>query len=69
MPTLPGTCELPGCTTRDQPPEPLAARDGRASLYVCGVHPYDATHMGHAAAYVNFDLLHRVWRDAGHEVD
>lgn len=46
---------------------PVAA--GRtARLYVCGITPYDATHLGHAATYVAFDLLHRVWRDAGHEV-
>ena len=39
-----------------------------ASLYVCGITPYDATHLGHAATYVAFDLLHRAWRDSGHEV-
>mgnify|MGYP006139751951 CR=1 FL=1 len=37
-------------------------------MYVCGITPYDATHMGHAATYVGFDLLHRAWRNAGHEV-
>ena len=36
-----------------------------ASIYVCGITPYDATHLGHAATYVGFDLLNRVWRDAG----
>lgn len=35
------------------------------SMYVCGITPYDATHMGHAASYVAFDLLNRTWRDAG----
>lgn len=39
-----------------------------ARLYVCGITPYDATHMGHAATYVAFDLLNRAWRIAGHEV-
>lgn len=39
-----------------------------ARMYVCGITPYDATHMGHANTYVAFDLLNRVWRDAGHEV-
>jgi len=39
-----------------------------AGLYVCGITPYDATHMGHAATYVAFDLLHRALRDAGQEV-
>ncbi|MFZ5850785.1 MAG: cysteine--1-D-myo-inosityl 2-amino-2-deoxy-alpha-D-glucopyranoside ligase, partial [Actinomycetota bacterium] len=39
-----------------------------ARMYVCGITPYDATHLGHAATYVAFDLVHRVWRDAGHQV-
>jgi L-cysteine:1D-myo-inositol 2-amino-2-deoxy-alpha-D-glucopyranoside ligase len=42
--------------------------DGPARLYVCGITPYDATHMGHAATFVAFDLLNRAWRNAGHEV-
>ncbi|MFP5345492.1 MAG: cysteine--1-D-myo-inosityl 2-amino-2-deoxy-alpha-D-glucopyranoside ligase [Actinomycetes bacterium] len=37
-----------------------------AGLYVCGITPYDATHMGHAATYLAFDLLVRAWRDGGH---
>jgi L-cysteine:1D-myo-inositol 2-amino-2-deoxy-alpha-D-glucopyranoside ligase len=41
---------------------------GEQSMYVCGITPYDATHMGHAASYVAFDLLNRAWRDAGHKV-
>ena len=39
-----------------------------ARMYVCGITPYDATHMGHANTYVAFDLANRVWRDAGHQV-
>lgn len=39
-----------------------------ARIYVCGVTPYDATHLGHAATYVAFDLVNRLWRDLGHEV-
>ena len=42
--------------------------DGPARLYVCGITPYDATHLGHAATYVAFDLLVRAWRSAGREV-
>jgi L-cysteine:1D-myo-inositol 2-amino-2-deoxy-alpha-D-glucopyranoside ligase len=42
--------------------------EGPARLYVCGITPYDATHLGHAATYVAFDLLNRAWRNAGHEV-
>ncbi|MFJ6676862.1 cysteine--1-D-myo-inosityl 2-amino-2-deoxy-alpha-D-glucopyranoside ligase [Actinosynnema sp. NPDC091369] len=39
-----------------------------ARLYVCGITPYDATHLGHAATYLAFDLVHRVWLDNGHDV-
>ena len=39
-----------------------------ARIYVCGITPYDATHMGHAATYVAFDLVQRMWLDAGHAV-
>ncbi|AWB92368.1 cysteine--1-D-myo-inosityl 2-amino-2-deoxy-alpha-D-glucopyranoside ligase [Aeromicrobium chenweiae] len=42
--------------------------DARARLYVCGITPYDATHMGHAATYLAFDLLQRAWRDRGLDV-
>src|SRR3954449_957942 len=46
----------------------LVPAAGVARMYVCGITPYDATHLGHAATYVAFDLLNRAWRDAGHEV-
>jgi L-cysteine:1D-myo-inositol 2-amino-2-deoxy-alpha-D-glucopyranoside ligase len=36
-----------------------------ASLYVCGITPYDATHVGHAATYIAFDTLVRSWLYAG----
>jgi L-cysteine:1D-myo-inositol 2-amino-2-deoxy-alpha-D-glucopyranoside ligase len=39
-----------------------------AGLYVCGITPYDATHLGHAATYLAFDLVHRQWLDNGHDV-
>ncbi len=41
---------------------------GEQSMYVCGITPYDATHMGHAASYVAFDLLNRAWRDGRQHV-
>src|SRR4051794_12736244 len=62
------------------PAKPLALYDERtgivaptdvgdtARLYVCGITPYDATHMGHAATYVAFDLMVRAWRAAGASV-
>ncbi len=40
----------------------------RATMYVCGITPYDAAHLGHAATMITFDLVNRMWRDAGHEV-
>ncbi len=40
-----------------------------ATLYVCGITPYDSTHLGHAATYLAFDLVQRRWRDLGHQVD
>jgi L-cysteine:1D-myo-inositol 2-amino-2-deoxy-alpha-D-glucopyranoside ligase len=40
-----------------------------ARIYVCGITPYDATHLGHAATYVAFDLVLRAWRAAGHRVN
>ena len=45
----------------------LAGRTAR--MYVCGITPYDATHVGHANTYVVFDLLHRLWRDRGLNVN
>lgn len=46
-----------------------ASTPGRtARMYVCGITPYDATHLGHAATYLTFDLINRLWRDAGHRV-
>jgi L-cysteine:1D-myo-inositol 2-amino-2-deoxy-alpha-D-glucopyranoside ligase len=45
-----------------------AASGGTAGLYVCGITPYDATHLGHAATYLAFDVAQRVWRDATHDV-
>lgn len=39
-----------------------------ARIYVCGITPYDATHLGHAATYVTYDVLHRRLLDRGVEV-
>jgi L-cysteine:1D-myo-inositol 2-amino-2-deoxy-alpha-D-glucopyranoside ligase len=37
-------------------------------MYVCGITPYDSTHLGHAATYLTYDLLVRRLEDLGHEV-
>lgn len=68
-PELPGQAAPPAVfDSRTRQVEQLPQRE-RASLYVCGITPYDATHLGHASTYVAFDLLHRAWLDAGMPVD
>src|SRR5450432_850049 len=68
LPALPGRGRLPDVwDTSEQAVVPVGSPS--VSMYVCGITPYDATHLGHAATYVGFDLLNRVWRDAGATVD
>jgi len=55
-------------TATGKPVDPTGGEE-RAALYVCGITPYDATHLGHASTYLAFDTLGRVWRDAGLEVE
>ena len=68
IPAVPGTglplrvYDTSSGTVRQLTPGPTAR------MYVCGITPYDATHIGHAATYVTFDLLGRALRDAGHDV-
>jgi len=37
------------------------------TIYTCGITPYDSSHLGHAAAYVAYDVLQRRLRDRGHQ--
>jgi L-cysteine:1D-myo-inositol 2-amino-2-deoxy-alpha-D-glucopyranoside ligase len=37
------------------------------TLYTCGITPYDATHIGHAATFLAYDVLQRRLRDLGHD--
>lgn len=53
--------------TADRQVRPVTPGE-KATMYVCGITPYDATHLGHAATYLTFDLVNRIWRDAGHDV-
>jgi L-cysteine:1D-myo-inositol 2-amino-2-deoxy-alpha-D-glucopyranoside ligase len=46
----------------------IGGSDGVVRMYVCGITPYDATHLGHAATYLMFDIVQRVCRDAGLDV-
>ncbi len=68
VPRLPGHGAVPQlwdtAGERIVPAQPLAV----ASLYVCGITPYDSTHIGHAATYLAYDTLIRLWLDAGFDV-
>ncbi|WP_038856349.1 cysteine--1-D-myo-inosityl 2-amino-2-deoxy-alpha-D-glucopyranoside ligase [Mycobacterium avium] len=72
VPQLPGRGpELRLYDTSDRQVRPVAAGAGpgsAATMYVCGITPYDATHLGHAATYLAFDLIYRQWLDLGHDV-
>ncbi|MFJ4219333.1 cysteine--1-D-myo-inosityl 2-amino-2-deoxy-alpha-D-glucopyranoside ligase [Curtobacterium luteum] len=70
LPSVPGTGPRPVVhdTAAGKPVDPTRGEE-RAALYVCGITPYDATHLGHAATYLAFDTLVRAWRDAGLDVD
>ena len=68
LPELPGTPPpLRLYDTSAQQVRPVAA-GRKASLYVCGITPYDATHLGHASTFLAFDTVQRVLIDAGHDV-
>jgi cysteinyl-tRNA synthetase len=43
-------------------------KEGKVSLYVCGITPYDYAHLGHGRVYVSFDVLYRVLQLLGYEV-
>ncbi len=48
--------------------QPLEPDSDPVRLYVCGITPYDITHLGHAFTYVVFDVLVRVLRAGGQRV-
>lgn len=70
LPPLSSEFKLPGLALWD------TARQGKFTLeekelyriYVCGITPYDATHLGHAATYLTFDLVNRYLRLRGSQV-
>ncbi|KAA0926425.1 cysteine--1-D-myo-inosityl 2-amino-2-deoxy-alpha-D-glucopyranoside ligase [Rhodococcus sp. ANT_H53B] len=68
IPTIPGQGPaLRLFDTADRQVRPVTP-GSTARMYVCGITPYDATHLGHAATYLTFDLINRLWRDAGMDV-
>jgi L-cysteine:1D-myo-inositol 2-amino-2-deoxy-alpha-D-glucopyranoside ligase len=59
---VPRIWDTPSAALREA--KPLAV----AGIYVCGITPYDSTHIGHAATYLAYDTLIRLWLDAGYDV-
>lgn len=61
------TLQVYNTLTREK--EPFVPRRGkRVSMFVCGITPYDATHVGHARTYVAFDVVARYLRHRGYRV-
>src|SRR5215475_8740143 len=63
VPTLSGRGPEPHLVNTATGELTRAALGLRATLYACGITPYDATHIGHAATYVAWDLLVEDWRE------
>jgi len=71
LPELPSRFKVPELSlfnTAAQKVETLPKKS-LYTMYVCGITPYDATHLGHAATYLTFDLINRFLRATGAEVD
>lgn len=49
-------------------PEPFEPVADPVTIYVCGITPYDTTHLGHAFTYLSFDVLIRYWEYLGYRV-
>ncbi|XP_062179465.1 cysteine--tRNA ligase CPS1, chloroplastic/mitochondrial-like [Phragmites australis] len=64
----PPQLELFNLTTKKK--EPFQPRmKGKVGMYVCGVTPYDLSHIGNACAYITFDVLYRGSKIIGYEVE
>ncbi len=70
VPTLAHLKELPALALTDTATSSKKSLPKKSTyrMYVCGITPYDATHLGHAATYLTFDLINRYLRATGAEV-
>ena len=70
IPELPATYSLKPLSLFDSASQSLVTLPEKSlyRLYVCGITPYDATHLGHAATYLTFDLVNRYLRATGADV-
>ena len=70
VPTLAHLKDLPALAMTDTATSKKKSLPKKSTyrMYVCGITPYDATHLGHAATYLTFDLINRYLRATGAEV-
>lgn len=70
IPSLKQGLEIPQLSLSDTATaaKKLVEKKSVYRMYVCGITPYDATHLGHAATYLTFDLINRYLRASGAEV-
>ncbi len=68
VPSVPGTARPPRLFDTATGEVRPATTGTTARMYVCGITPYDATHLGHAATYLAYDLVYRMWLDNGVDV-
>jgi L-cysteine:1D-myo-inositol 2-amino-2-deoxy-alpha-D-glucopyranoside ligase len=71
LPELPSGLQLPGMRLFHSYRNELVAIEGSGpfTMYVCGITPYDSTHLGHAATFLTFDLIHRFLKASGRQVE
>ena len=70
IPTIESSINFPDLKLTNSSTGKKKALENKAlyRMYVCGITPYDATHLGHAATYLTFDLINRYLRASGSEV-
>jgi L-cysteine:1D-myo-inositol 2-amino-2-deoxy-alpha-D-glucopyranoside ligase len=70
IPTIDSSINFPDLKLTNSSTGKKKALENKAlyRMYVCGITPYDATHLGHAATYLTFDLIYRYLRASGSEV-
>jgi L-cysteine:1D-myo-inositol 2-amino-2-deoxy-alpha-D-glucopyranoside ligase len=71
IPSSPATHDFPTLHLHDTASanKKAIAKKPLYRMYVCGITPYDATHLGHAATYLTFDLINRYLRATGSQVN
>jgi L-cysteine:1D-myo-inositol 2-amino-2-deoxy-alpha-D-glucopyranoside ligase len=53
---------------QDNQLKPFTPTHDVVTIYVCGITPYDTTHLGHAFTYLSYDVLIRYWEYLGYRV-